>query len=78
MINTFDAVQIALVNAVHAQIAGPVIGGWRAALADRNRRWPSLGPDLALVSVAGALAQVVQMCHRDRRQALVASIAEIP
>ena len=32
--------------------------------------------DLALVLVAGALSQVVQTSHRDRRQMLIAGIAE--
>ena len=63
-------------DAVHAQIAGPVMGGGRATLADRDDHGARLGPDLALVLVAGALTQIVQVRHRDRRQALVAGIAE--
>jgi len=31
---------------------------------------------MALLPVAGALTQVVQVSHRDRRQALVAVVAE--
>jgi len=47
-----------------------------ATLADRDGRGASLGPDMALLPVAGALTQVVQVSHRDRRQALVAVVAE--
>ena len=70
VVDAFDAVLIALMHAVHAQVAGPVVGGRRAPLADGNGHRPGLGPDLALALIAGALAQVVQMRHRDRGQAL--------
>ena len=65
-----------MMNGVHAQVAGPVIRRGCAALTDGDGHRPRLGPDLALALITGAMAQVVQMPHLDRRQALVAGIAK--
>jgi len=76
VIDAFDAIQIALMDGVHAQVAGSVIRRRGAALTDGNAHRSRLGPDLALTLISGAFAQVVQMPYRDRRQALVAYLAK--
>ena len=57
-------------------VPGPVVGGWGAPLADRDAHRPGLGPDLALTLIPLALAQVVQVSHRDPRQPLIARVLE--
>ena len=76
MIDALQTILVALVDAIDAQVAGPVIWARRTALADLDRDRSRLGPHLALMLVAGALPQGVQMRHRDRRQALLTSFSE--
>ena len=63
-------------DAVHAPVARLVVGGRRASFAEGDRHRPGLSPDLAVTLITGALAQVIQMRHRDGGETLVADIAK--
>ena len=76
MVAAFDAVLIALMHAIHAQVAGLIVGRRRAAFADGDHHRPRLGLGLAQAPIAVLTSQVIQMRHRDLGQALVTSIAK--
>ncbi len=77
VVQALGAVQIALVDAVDADEARTAIRGRRLAYADGHGLGGSgLGQHHALVPVARAVAQVVQVGYRDRAQALEARLAE--
>ena len=75
-IHAFDAVLIALMNAVYADVAWHPVRLRGAAFADGYARRVCLDPAPPFVLVWLASAQVVQMGNRDARQALVARVAE--
>src|SRR5450759_1377436 len=68
MVETFNTVLVALMHAVHAQVAGLIVGRWSAPLADRKAHGPGLGPAPAVALIAAALTQIVQMGYRERSQ----------
>jgi len=77
VIQPLDAVQVPLVHAVDADEAGPALGCRRLAHADLGvLAGLGLGQQDALVAVARAVAQVVQVAHRDRAQPSESLIAE--
>ena len=77
MIQALGPVQVALVDAVDADEARTAVGGWRLAHADRGGLGGAgLGQHHALRAVGRAVAQVVQVAHRDRAQAFEARVAE--
>ena len=60
--------RIALMHRVQAQKAGLALRLRLAPLADLHRRGPRLGVVQAPLAITLAMAQVVQMSHRDRGQ----------
>ena len=76
VIHAFNAVQIALMYAVYADVARLSVRLRSAACADGYAGRVCLGPVPPFVLVRLAPAQVVQMGNRDARQALVARVAE--
>ena len=75
MINALDAILIALMHTVDANEAGASVGGRSAPFADRDAGGPGLGEDPATLGIAPALAQVVEMADRNRRQLGIARVA---
>ena len=75
VVEPFEAVLVALVNAVDADEPSASLGGRGAAFGDGSGLTLGLGPVKPLGPVAGLSAQVVQVRHRQTRQALVACIA---
>ena len=77
-VQPLDAVQVALVDAVHAQIA--LLALWRglAALADGNLGGPGLVQADPLAAVSGGLAEIVEVPVGNRCQPLVAGVAKQP
>jgi hypothetical protein len=77
VVQALDAVEVALVHAIDADEARAALGRRRTAHANRRRLGPSrLAQHDALGAVAGAVAQVVQVPHRDRAEPPEARIAE--
>jgi hypothetical protein len=77
VVQPLDAVQVALVDAVDADEAGAALGRRRLAHADLGVLGGlGLGLHHTLVAVARAVAQVVQMTHRDRAQPSESIITE--
>ena len=66
---------IALMHRIQAQIAGLALRIGLAPLADRDRRGPRLDVVQTPLAVTLALAQVVQMSHRDPRQTRILLLA---
>ena len=75
VIDTLDAVQIALMDSIDADVARQAVGRRRLPHGDGYRAGPCLRPCEAPLAIGLARAQVVQMRHRDLRQAFVARIA---
>ncbi len=65
-------------SGIDAHKAGPSLGTGRFAHADRVAHRTGLGEGRALRLIAGALAQVVQVRHRQVRQTLAAGIVLVP
>src|SRR5699024_5696108 len=78
VINTLDAVEIALVNRVHAQVARLAVGSGAAALGDGHARRLGLVDPAPPTLVARAVAQVVELAIGDAGQALVTPIRKDP
>ncbi len=76
VIHAFDAVQIALMHAVYADVARYTVRLRGTSYADGHSRRICLGPVPPLVLIRLAPAQVVQVGNRDARQTLVARVAE--
>ena len=70
--------RIALVHGVHAQVAGLALRIGTAPFADGHRDGPGLGVVQTAFAIARVLPQVVEVGHRDRRQALVFRLAVLP
>lgn len=59
MEDALDAVQIALMHGIDADVAGEPLRRGRFAYDDGDRRWLGLFPDEAVLAIAGAGAQVI-------------------
>jgi len=77
-VQAFEAVQIALVNAVDAQIAGLALWPGFAALADGDGGGACLADGDPLALIGFGLAESVEVTVGNRRQARIARIAENP
>jgi len=75
VVQAFQAVLIALMHAVDADKARAPLGLRGLAYADRHRGGAGLVPLPAPIAIARSPAQVVQVRHRNTRQARVARIA---
>src|SRR5699024_7117276 len=74
VISALDAVEIALVNRVHAQIARLTIGFGTAALGDGDACGPGLVDPAPPTLIARAVTQVVELAIGDPGQTLVTPI----
>ena len=75
-VEALAAVEVALVDGVDAQEAGPALGPGAAALGDGHLHRPGEVRRGALAAVGGRGAQVVEVADRDPRQAREALVAE--
>ena len=75
-VQALDAVAVALVDGVDADVAGLPVGLRRLAQADGHRRRLRLRPHRALHAVRRGAAQVVDVAVGDRREVLEARVPE--
>ena len=74
VIDPFDPIQVTLLDGIDPQKARLTLGVGPASFANLRAHWARLVELAALASVADAVAQVVQVRHRDAGEALIADL----
>ena len=74
VIDPFDPIQVTLMDGIDPQKARLTLGVGPASFANLRAHWARLVELAALASVADAVAQVVQVRHRDAGEALIADL----
>lgn len=75
-INAFNAVEIALMDGIDAQVAGSVVGGGFTSFADRNAHGTCFIANGAHALIGFAVAQVVEVAVGNVSETLVAGVTE--
>ena len=77
VVHPLGSVQVSLMHRVHTQVAGLALRIRSPALPNCHRRWTRCHIAHAPLPIPSVLAQVVQVRHRERRQALIVRLPEL-